>query len=475
MIEMTDSSTAYRIMALGPFAPVPEEKFTPEFVQVDLYSLDEAVAAVAPVLYLPLSTDYCPEGAVTLRFNSMKDFKPGQIVKNTPSLNAVPAGGSGLDPADVVKKSTRAVDDLLSMVDGPETGSAGSGRDAVLKAIFEDDMFTRMESAWKGVQTLVKQADIKGFEKNNLSVSPISRSSLSHVLAAIEALPREQMPNLLMIDLEFDYSQPSMELLKTVVEFAENMMVPTCVWLGSDFFRIESWALMHKIPYIKNHLDDMLYVKFRKLQGRGGASWLMFCCNRFAVRNPHPFETMPLMGAPVWAVGTLCAKSVQETGWPMGFTNYVDCFLENLPVFSNDNKSMAATQAIFSEDRIAQLLEAGITPVVGPKNKDTALIPEAVSLAGDPIRFQMFFNRIIGILMAIQERSAAIVDPEKEILSVINNLFTRTGHPEPENLSVIQAASESEGQRVFDISFVPPGSVPGFSGEIHFSFLWKSE
>lgn len=156
----------------------------------------------------------------------------------------------------------------------------------------------------------------------------------------------------------------------------------------------------------------------------------------------------------------------------MGFTNHIDCFLENLPVFSNDNKSMAATQALFSEDRIAQLLEAGITPVVGPKNKDTAFIPEAVSLAGDPIRFQMFFNRIIGTLMAIQEDSAAIVDPEKEILSVIKNLFTRTGHPEPENLSVIQTLSESDGQGNFEISFVPPGSVPGVPNEMHFSFRW---
>jgi len=473
---MTDSS--YKIMVLGPFAPVSGEKSKPDFVHLDLYSLDEALAAVSPVLYMPMPARLCPEGSVELRFNRMKDFNPSQIRKNILISNTITEQNKKICPSPVDTGKNKAVDDILCMVDtskksfGELSGKAQTTDDAVLQAIFSNEVFQQIESAWRSLAFLVKKAGIKGCEKIDVTICPMFRDNLEEVLGHMQALPHDRVPNLLLIDLEIDNTQPAIRLLEKVVLFSEKMMVPACLGLKPAFFSIANWEMLKKISYIRHHMEDMAYAKFRKIMQLPAASWTIVCCNRFAVRNPHPFETMPLMASPVWAVGTLCAKSIQESGWPMGFTNYVDCFLENLPVFSNDNKSMAATQAVFSEDRIAQLLEAGITPVVGPKNKDTALIPEAVSLAGDPIRFQMFFNRIIGILMAIQERSAAIVDPEKEILSVINNLFTRTGHPEPENLSVIQAASESDGQRIFEISFVPPGSVPGIPGKIHFSFRW---
>jgi len=473
---MAELRTDYRIMALGPFAPVPDGKFKPQFVPVDLYSLDEAIAAIAPVLYLPLSTELCPEGAVTLRFNSMKDFKPGQIVKNVSSLDTATTGFGGGPARPSVAKAS-AVDDILSMVDGPDTAPAppagGAGKDAALKAIFSDEFFSSMESAWRGVQTLVKQADIKGFQPINLSISPVSRSSLSHVLGEIKALPQGQMANLLLVDLGFDASQPSVELMERVVAFADEMMVPTCVWLGSQFFRIDSWSLMKKIPYINHHLEEMSYVKFKKLQDHGGASWTMACCNKFALRNAHEFEPAPLMASPVWAAGILIAKSIGNTGWPMAFTNYVDCFIENLPLFSIDSNVMAATQGLFSEDRIAQLLEAGITPVVGAKNKDIAFMPKAISLAGEPIRFQMVFNRIISVLMTLREDGESWVDPETAVTQGIKQLFVRSGQPEPGDLAVSVGPSDaSPGRQKVSISFTPPRAVLAAAEKIDFSFLW---
>jgi hypothetical protein len=473
---MTESF--YKIMVLGPFAPVSREKSKPDFVHLDLYSLDEALAAVSPVLYMPMPARLCPEGAVAVRFNRMKDFNPSQMKKNMLFSNTRTEQHKKIPPSSQDTSKNPALDDILSMVDtskksfGDAPGKMRSADDAVLQTIFSHEIFQSTESAWRSLAFFVKNAGIKGCEKVDVSICPVSRENLEEVLGHIQVLPHDQIPNLLLIDMEIDNTQPAVRLLEKIVLFSEKMMLPVCLGLKPAFFGIADWALLHKISYIRHHLEDMGYTKFRKIRQLPAASWTIVCCNRFAVRNPHPFETMPLMASPVWAVGTLCAKSIQASGWPMGFTNYVDCFLENLPVFSNDHNSMAATQALFSEDRVAQLLEAGITPVVGPKDKDTAFIPEAVSLAGDPIRFQMFFNRIIGILMATQEGSAAIVDPEREILSVIKNLFTRTGHPEPENLSVIQIPSESDGQRIFEISFVPPGSVPGIPGKIHFSFRW---
>ncbi len=83
---MNKTLLPYKILALAPFAPVPDAKFKPEFMAVDLFSVDEAIEKVSPVLYLPLSEDLCSEGAVTLRFESIKDFKPKSILKNNPYL-----------------------------------------------------------------------------------------------------------------------------------------------------------------------------------------------------------------------------------------------------------------------------------------------------------------------------------------------------------------------------------------------------
>ena len=89
---MTNTLLPYKIMALAPFAPVPEEKFKPEFVPVDLHSIDTAIEKISPVLYIPLPAELCLGGAVTLKLKRIKDFKPASIIKNNPGLSSLSKG-----------------------------------------------------------------------------------------------------------------------------------------------------------------------------------------------------------------------------------------------------------------------------------------------------------------------------------------------------------------------------------------------
>ncbi|MCP3901052.1 MAG: hypothetical protein GY707_15210, partial [Desulfobacteraceae bacterium] len=336
---MADTVSAYKILALGPFSKVPEEKFKPNFVKLDLYSIDDAVKAIAPVLYLPMSTDLCSESALTLKFSSIKDFKANSIFKNNPFLQTL---SQEKKPAPKKVQEDNAVDDILSMVDvsnysteeTEKTGSMGNDNSRIMQEIFSNIEFQKTESAWRGVQNLVKQAQIKGFNKISVSVSPVSDNSLEHVLDAVELLPFEEAPNLILIDLGFDNTMPSIELLGKVIEFADKMMVPVCINLKPDFFRIDSFNQLDKLQYINNYLDDASYAKFRKLRELAGASFLIANCNRFAVRDANDFESQPLSVSSVWAVGTLCAKAVSETGWPMKFTRYTEYTVDDLPMFN---------------------------------------------------------------------------------------------------------------------------------------------
>ena len=483
---MADSVPAYKILALGPFAPVPDEKFKPDFVKLDLYSIDEALEAMAPVLYLPLPVELCSEGALTLKFNKIKDFKPSAIIKNNSFLKSfsekkknAPGKAQRVDADKISAKKSDAVDDILSMVEVSDTpseaSSKGKGTDSeissLMQEIFSNKEFQKTESAWRGIQNLVKQAQIKGFNKISVSVSPVSRNSLEHVLNAVESLSYDEMPNLILIDLGFDNTMPSIELLEKVIQFVDRMMIPACICFKPEFFRIDDLNKLNKISYLKNHLEDISYAKFRKLKKLAGASRLIATCNSFAVRDANEFEDQPLSASSVWATGTLCAKAVNETGWPMGFTRYNTYTVDNLPMFRSDERNTASIQALLPDERIIQLVEIGITPAVGAKNKDFIFIPKETSFAGESIKFQMFFNRIIEAIINIKEQKESDLTPEQGIKTALIELFAKTGHDSPENISVI-AQDDSYDQKVFLISFLPPSSVIVSSDMIEFTFIW---
>jgi len=475
---MTDSPLPYKILALAPFAPVPEKRFKPEFVRVDLYSMDEAVEKLSPVLYLPLPVDQSPDGAVTLKFRSIKDFKPESILKN--DLQPVFKPKEKASPPVMPKKDERRaspIDDILSMVATPDSFPESAGRQdaadgsAMLQKIFSNPVFQKTEAAWRGLQTLVKKAEIKGFEKIRVSISSVSHESLETVLDAVKALPPEEIPNLVLIDLGFDNTLPSLENLEKIAGFADRMMLPACVWIRPEFFRINTWNRLYKIQYIKHHLDDMAYAKFRKLKTQAGAPWLMLLVNDFAVRPAHECEDSPLFVSPVWGMGTLCAETVSDSGWPMGFTKYNRYKLNDLALSVCDETNTASTRALFSEDRIMQFIEAGITPMVGVKNKDIAFIPKEASLAGDSIKFHMFINRVIESLLHLREKAVSDT-PEDEIRSGLTHMFIRTGHDSPRKIEIKTSDNASNGRKVFHIAFMPPESVFKSSGDIEFSFIW---
>jgi len=484
---MTNILLPYKIMALAPFAPVPEDKFNPEFVRVDLNSIDKAIEKISPVLYMPLPAELCPEGAVTLKLKKIKDLKPASIIKNDPYLSSLskgkepaPVTKQNKGPAQSDKEEKTGIDDILSMVatsDSPSDTLPGKNRTgpntpAVLREIFSNQMFQETESAWRGLQNLIKKADIKGFKKTSVSISCISHSSLENVLSKIEQLPYDEIPNLVLIDLGFDNTQPSIELLEKIIQFADRMLLPVCVWIKPGFFRIENFNQLHKIPYIKNYLEDASYAKFKKLGTFPGAEWLIAGCNSFAARPANEFEENPLLVSPVWGMGTLCAKAVNKEGWPMGFTRYNTNRLDDLAMISLEGKTTASTQALFSEDRIMQLVEAGITPFVGMRNKDIAFIPKESSLAGGSVKFHLFINRVIEMLIHLREEEAAGQRIEDVISSALKNIFLQTGHNPPDDVSVVCDGNALDGQKVFNISFTPPEPVIAGYGKIEFSFTW---
>ncbi len=481
---MTDFAPGYKILALGPFAPVPDQSYRPHFLTVDLYTMDDAVKAVSPVLFLQVPERLCPDGAVTLKFGSMKDFKPRVMLKNHPVLQSSledGKAGAGINGSeDKSSAGNSAVDDILDMVAAPGgqdkdvsgEKQTGEGLSGLMAAIYAHPEFRRTESAWLGVQNLVRQAQIKGNQAVRVSLATVSRDSLATVLDHVEELGSDEQPNLVLVDLEFDNTPLSMELLERAASFADRMMVPVCFSLNPAFFNIDTWDRFDKISYIKNHLDDMGYAKFRKLRQTPGAAWMMACCNPFAIRPATEYETMPLTASPVWAMGTLSALSVNDNGWPMAFSRYTRYRLTDLAMVDSPAKKPSATRMLLSEDRIHQLVEAGITPLAGAVKKDIAFIPVQTTLSGDSFAFCLFFNRVIAALVQARELDRGTDSPENEIMAGIENLFKRTGHEAPPGISVTRSQDTVQQDAVYLVSLEPPESIAAGVPQITFSFSW---
>lgn len=534
---MSVSVSPYTILALAPFGPVPASGYKPRLTEADIYTLDEALAQIGPRFWVELPRDVCPQGGLDVAVTSLAGFKPENLVRNTPyladleacrtflaqarSANAAPQAvaadvkrqwpGLELDlslpQAAPAQESANAdaIDDILSMVateaspaGGAPGGAAATGANLAgwqaqaetllaraLAAVFADPQFRTYEAAWRGAECLARKAGVKEGGRVRLLLCPVSPETLADALGALAAQLIQDTPHLALVDQGFDNSPASIELLGQVLAFADTLLVPVAASVTLDFFRVGSWRELSKLGYLKAAFADAQYAKFRKLAEHPGASRLMLTLNAFLSRAPYgpgnaarpvPFtESAPLWLSPAWAVGTLAAKSVIQYGWPSRLADYRTIYLEELAVFDG-GEGPAATQGLFDENRIAELLEAGFSPVVGARGRDMAMLPRQAALDGGSFVFQLFFGRVVSHLLQARENApdSAQDDPAGAVRQALMDLFNQTDQTPPPDLTVDagQEPGQEEGGRIpVTIAFTPPRAVMG--GErLTFGFGW---
>jgi len=475
--------------------------------------------------------DLCPSGALTFKPLRMKDFRPEGVVRTVPYLKDLSDASETMDrmvskgrPAEEIAQQisaqfpnlalnltisqsvsrqpeTRAVDDILSMVATPGTDSRGAGAgaggvrawkeqidsmmSALLAAVFSDTRFRSMEAAWHGVKTLIRQGPVKEGGGVLLKIAPITENTIHAVLDQFTRQLSDAPPNLILIDQAFDNSPPSIELLEKVSDVASTLLVPTAVWLGPRFFHVENWSQLSTLGYLNHYLEDAAYAKWRKLKEGPGSEWLVMAANRFLVRDPHgdtnpprtPYfrEQTPLWISPVWALGTLIAKSVTTYGWPCRFTDYRHISLDDLSVLPVEDEGAISTETVFSEDRILQFTEAGIIPLVGVLRKDSAIMPKEALLSGESLKFQLFLNRIISFFFDLKEKmgmEVAQADLGKTLSTAFSALFDQTGHQPPIDLSIRPEPAGESDSIPLRIALTPPSSVLPTSERIEFTLFW---
>ncbi len=530
---MEKPRAAYTILVLAPFGEMIEETSRCSAVETDVFNLDEAVKKLHTPFWVSLPKDICPNAGVNILIDDLKSFKPAHLIKKVEYLallknakdwvnNELKSGRSmgeiatdflsrwpGI-PVHVTKlektvgqpPTSTKIDRLLDMV-ASSSMDTDSGKqlhdkndlvsqidrllEQALSHIVSNEVFRAREAVWRGVEILLKQGKIKKSRDIDCRLVCIRPDAFGEVLNDCIQELISRPPCLTLVDLPFDSSPRSVELLEKLMLFSETLMTPTVAWVNEKIFHLNDWGELGKLPHISHFMENSTFSKFRKLRAHSSADWILLTCNRFLGREAYRSETA-IQGlrleerhscwlSPVWAVGALIARSISEFGWPNRFTEHHHVYLSDMPIIA-DTKSFSCTEMRLSEDRLLQLVEAGFSPLVGPMRKDVVIMPRETNLSGRSFRFQLFLARILSFLFWCQE-NLSTEDLGNDIPGAIQRAFAlqwqKTGHVLPDDLKIVGFSEDDQDFVPLSIEMTPPTSVFALKEKLVFNFHWHKK
>ena len=515
---------AYTLLALAPLSGERTAPSKPRTIRVDPEEPDRAVEHLAPSLAIPVSEHLCRDGALAFRASGMRSFTPQGVLDACPYLARLSEASSFVDeenrrgtPDDRIAPVVRerwpdlppdlltvaraparekpaeggVVDDILGMVAVPEATGGGTLKARMdglmarlLGVVFGHEAFRTLEASWRGVEALLRQGRLRPEGGVFLDLVPVTADSLNETLEALKAPLASSPPNLVLVDLPFESSPPHLARLEQAATLGSDLLVPTAAWAHARFFHIPSWSRLQTLPYLEHHLEDAAYAKWRRLASHPGGPWTVLLVNRFLGRPAYGENNPPrtaffkeegdLWIAPVWAFGALAVQSVHRWGWPTRMTDATQCRLEDLTVDPAREGGPASTEVLLSEDRAAEFIRSGFTPLAGARGRDTAFIPRESSVSGGPVAPQAFLNRLLGDLFRLRESLSDAGEPPSEAAlgEFLSSRFRETGHEPPEDLSVRVKSGASDKPPRVRISLTPPASLLRSPRPVALDWTW---
>jgi len=519
----------FTILVLAPFAAQGAAGSERGTLQVDRTNLDEVMAAQGLSVTVPMEKPLCPAGELLLRFRRIKDFHPDSIVSQTPFLKnlldarafVVEATAKGLPPREVKKRlqawpdlppldlrdirisgakpekvPARSIESILEMVAIPEGGESAPSKAGpivaeidgilrrVLSQVFADGGFRELESVWRGLRFLLAGGGTDGTV--TVEIFPASRETLEDALSGLLVGLLREPPGLLLLDLPFDSTPWSLELLEKVAEFGETLLVPAITWIAPRFFFIDGWEELGRLPFLPHYLEEPAFAKWRRLQGLSSAGWLTATCNRFLLRYPYGpdnraalvdfNEKQGLWASPVWGLGNLISQSVASTGWPTRFTDWERVRLESLPLQTAEGRKPLATETLLAEDRISQFLKSGITPLVSAFGKDMAFVPRETTVVGGSLRYQLLVTVLSRFLFWCKDNfvpGLELGDLEQALKKAFALFWEQTGQTAaPQVLDIRVTKPEVDKPARVRLTVEPPRQVLPSGQRVELEFTW---
>ena len=405
-------------------------------VRVDLDTLDQAIARLAPRLVLAPPADDRPPDA--LAFASLDDFHPDHLCRKLEAFvgfgalrarlldaSTFAATADALEPPPSAAKLPPAVDTLerllggkprqagaadigafLQQVVAPHIVPAPDARQARLVAAVDEaashhlrsllhhPAFQRLEATWRAVQRLVAALD----EGISLFLLDVSRQELAADLAGgpdgsglHRRLGEEGAGwSMLVLDETFGPGADDVKLLSALGAVAAQLGAPL---LAAADPRLD-WSA----------LDGETAARWQALRESPQAPALGLALPRFLLRLPYgpktdPIESFPfdelggqrvhesyLWGNPAFACALLAVAAFRDKGGEMQLGDVLE--VDDLPAHSYRQDGEAHLQPcaeVFMPERVSlALIGRGLMPLVSARDRPSARLARFQSLADPP-------------------------------------------------------------------------------------------
>lgn len=523
---MKAPSIPFRICVLAPFLgrDCPVWKEAP--LAVDLSDLDHVIEKLGPTCTIPMPNDLVPEGKIEIRFSRLKNFHPDDLIQNQSYLkNLFESKGlieqtqrKNLSPGDVdthlnkiLKLSETPVnigkkelkgtsgdqlDSILDMVALPDKQTGESIQDQgstksidvmlrqILDLVFQDESFRAMEESWYGLKLLLGHLNMRESD-TKVDIVPVCHDTLDETLENLTAELIDTLPSLILIDLPFDSSARSTELLKKISSFSETLLVPAITWISPAFFNINSWEDLKKLSFLPHYLEESSFAKWQSLKKTSSANWLTVTCNRFISRYPYgkdnPTRTIqlkehdPTWASPVWALAGLIGQSVVKTGWPTRFTDWQNIQIEDLPLNMENPKNPLPVEMGLNRDRADQFIRSCISPLMATPGKDIVFFPTETTVGGASLAFQLFMSRIAQLVFWCRdnfEKGIAGSALEAELQDSFRSFWEHTGHMGPDSLVIKTGQPDGDNRIPVRIVLEPSREILASRQRLEMDFMW---
>ncbi|AOR58526.1 type VI secretion system contractile sheath large subunit [Pectobacterium parmentieri] len=286
--------------------------------------------------------------------------------------------------------------------------------------IIHHDDFQTLESAWRGLNYLVKNTETD--EMLKIRFMSISKKELGRSLKRFKGAGWDQSPlfkkiyeqeygqfggepfGCLVGDYYFDHSPQDVELLGEMARIGAAAHCPFITGTAPGVMQMESWQELANPRDLTKIFQNTEYAAWRSLRESEDARYLGMMMPRFLARLPYGIRTNPVdnfdfeeqtdgsdhsnyaWSNAAYAMAANINRSFKEYGWCTAIRGVESGgAVENLPchTFPSDDGGVdmkCPTEIAISDRREAELAKNGFMPLVHRKNSDFAAFIGAQSL-----------------------------------------------------------------------------------------------
>lgn len=277
-----------------------------------------------------------------------------------------------------------------------------------MRGLLQDPAFQALESAWRSLDRLVSGVEtgedlrilVLDCTKEELAADVRGAGGDLDACGLFRALEQGRAGghpwSALVTDFSFADAPEDLELLGSLGAIASHA--------GGPLLAAASPSLPGSAPLAEPTRWPAPSAAWNAFRSRPAARWTGLAMPRVMLRLPYgaktdpidafSFEEIPgaprheqfLWGAPAFACAALIARAFQERGWEMEPGDFLE--VEDLPAYvvveDGETRMQAPTEAYLGERAAEAILDRGIMPVMGYRDRNAARLLRFQSMADPP-------------------------------------------------------------------------------------------